>query len=79
MWTIGFWRDTAERAIRTAAQAAVGVLTATSVQAIDWPAAGITVGVATAVSVLMSIGATGVGDHDSPSLVDYRGRHRSGE
>ncbi|MGW0039817.1 holin [Gordonia sp. NPDC003376] len=69
MWTTTFWLDVTERAIKTAAQSAVGVLTATSVEAIDWAAGGAIVGVATAVSVLTSVASSGRGDSDSASLV----------
>lgn len=67
--TAAFWGATAERAIRTAAQAAIGVLTtnATGLADIDWAAAASVVGVATALSVLTSIVASGVGNA-GPSL-----------
>ncbi|NDK91028.1 holin [Gordonia desulfuricans] len=67
MWTKTFWLDLAERAIKTAAQSAAAVLTATSVEAIDWAAGGAIVGVATAVSVLTSLASRG--NSDSASLV----------
>lgn len=69
MWTKAFWRDATERAIKTAAQSTIGVLTATSVDAIDWEGGVVAVAVATAVSVLTSIVSSGKGDPDSASLV----------
>jgi hypothetical protein len=67
--TGAFWAATVERAVRTTAQAAIGVLTtnATGLAEIDWAAAGSVVGIATALSVLTSIAATGVGNV-GPSL-----------
>lgn len=69
MWSKAFWRDAAERAVKTAAQSALGVLTATSVDAIDWAGGVSVVAVATAASVLTSIVSSGRGDTDSASLV----------
>lgn len=69
MWTKTFWLDATERAVKTAAQSAIGVLTATSVDAIDWAAGLGVVAVATAASVLTSIVSSGRGDTDSASLV----------
>lgn len=58
-----FWAATAERAVSTAAQSAIGVLTAntTDVATIDWTAGATIVGVATALSVLKAIAAVNVG------------------
>lgn len=69
MWTKTFWLDATERAVKTAAQSAIGVLTATSVDAIDWAAGLGVVGVATAVSLLTSLVSSNRGDTDSASLV----------
>ena len=69
-WTSrSFWRDAAERASRTAAQAALGVLGATSVDAIDWKGGAVTIVIATISSVLMSVAASGKGDPQSASLL----------
>jgi hypothetical protein len=59
-----FWAATLERAVRTAAQSAIGVLTANAATPleIDWSQAAVVVGVATALSVLTSIVASGVGN-----------------
>lgn len=69
MWTKMFWLDATERAVKTAAQSTIGVLTATSVDAIDWAAGLGVVGVATAVSLLTSLVSSNRGDTDSASLV----------
>jgi hypothetical protein len=67
MFTITFWKDAAERAIRTAAQAllALWATDVTGVLAVDWVQAGSVAALAAVTSVLMSIIATGVGDKDS--------------
>ncbi|WP_327358162.1 holin [Streptomyces sp. NBC_01304] len=58
MWTAAFWKDTAERAVRTFAQALVAVLTAgaTNLLDVDWVAALSTAGMATLLAVLTAIG-----------------------
>lgn len=70
MFTIKFWKDAGERAIRTAAQALIA-LWATDVSgvlAVDWVQAGSVSALAALMSILMSIVATGVGDKESASL-----------
>ena len=77
IYTPVFWKDAAERAVYTAAQAAIGVLTAGSIGLVDvdWAATGSIAGLAAVVSVLKSIVASGVGNGDA-SLVDTSpGRH----
>ena len=70
MFTITFWKDAAERAIRTAAQAllALWATDVTGVLAVDWVQAGSVAALAGLTSVLMSIVATGVGDKDSAAF-----------
>jgi hypothetical protein len=70
MFTIKFWKDAAERAIRTAAQAllALWATDVTGVLAVDWVQAGSVAALAAVTSVLMSIIATGVGDKDSAAF-----------
>jgi hypothetical protein len=70
MFTIKFWKDAAERAIRTAAQAllALWATDVTGVLAVDWLQAGSVAALAALTSVLMSIVATGVGDKDSAAF-----------
>jgi hypothetical protein len=77
MFTASFWKDTAERAVATAAQALVAVL---SVDGIDWlqvDAKGIaaTAAGAAVLSVLKSLVASRVNDPESASLVDLPGKH----
>lgn len=71
MFTIKFWKDAGERAIRTAAQAllALWATDVSGVLAVDWVQAGSVAALAALTSVLMSIVATGVGDKES---ADFR-------
>lgn len=79
MWTADFWKDTAERAVKTAAQTAGGVLIiGTPIWEIDWQAGlGITA-TATVLSLLTSIASAGVGTKGTASAA-YVGRHRLDE
>ncbi|WP_306317587.1 MULTISPECIES: holin [unclassified Streptomyces] len=65
MWSIGFWKATAERAIRTFAQALAAVLVAgaTSLLDVDWAAALGTAGLAALLAVLTAVGTAGIGPH----------------
>jgi len=77
IYTPTFWKDVAERAASTAAQAAIGVLTAgaAGLVDVDWAATGSIVGLAAVVSVLKSLVAGTSGD-GTASLVDTApGRH----
>ena len=67
MFTVKFWRDAAERAIRTAAQAllALWATDVSGVLEVDWLQAGSVAALAALMSVLMSIVATNVGDHET--------------
>jgi len=68
--TASFWAQTAERAIKTAAQTAAGAIGATAiVQDLDWQIVGGTAAIATVLSVLSSIGSARLAGDDSPSLV----------
>lgn len=71
MWELKFWKQTIERAIRTAAQALLALwgTQVSGVLDVDWVQAGSVAALAALSSVLMSIIATGVGDHESPSFV----------
>lgn len=70
MFTKTFWKDTAERAVKTFAQSMAAVLTAgvTGVLDVDWMNALSVSLLATLVSVLTSVGSGYVGD-DSASVV----------
>lgn len=68
--TRGFWRETAERAIKTAAQALLALLTVgVTVFDLDWVAALQISVTAAFASVLSSIASAGFGERGSPSLV----------
>lgn len=79
IWTGAFWKDTAERAIKTAAQTAGAVLVVgTPIWEVDWTAGlGITA-TATALSVLTSIASSGVGTKGT-AAANYVGQHRKVE
>lgn len=77
IYSPAFWKDAAERAVSTAAQAAIGVLTAGAVGLVevDWAATGSIAGLAAVVSVLKSLVAGTSGD-GSASLVNASpGKH----
>lgn len=71
MFNTTFWKAAAERAVKTAAQAALAVLTVGGVARgfddIDWTASAWIVAVSTVASVLTSIVSAGATD-GSPSL-----------
>ncbi|WP_155549603.1 holin [Amycolatopsis camponoti] len=58
MWTVGFWKDAFERSVRTAAQAGASMFVAAGSGLLDmhWLTFFSTVGTATVLSLLMSIG-----------------------
>lgn len=74
MWSLKFWRETVERAIRTAAQALLALwgTQVTGVLEVDWTQAASVTALAALSSVLMSLIATGVGDHESSAFIDER-------
>jgi Putative lactococcus lactis phage r1t holin len=78
MFTVTFWKQTAERAIKSAAQALLGLWVgdqAFDAWNADWKkAAGVILG-AVVLSVLTSLASAGYGRTDSPSLVDTDGKH----
>ena len=71
MYTITFWKDAAERAIRTAAQAllALWATDVSGVLAVDWTQAASVAALAALTSILMSIAATGVGNSQDASAI----------
>jgi hypothetical protein len=72
MWTTAFWKASAERAIKTFAQAfaAFLVANATGILDIDWVNAASVAGLATLLSVLTSIGSDVLTAAPGPSLTD---------
>lgn len=65
-----FWADAVERAIKTAAQSAVGVFVAdTTILSLDWEVAGGIVGTAALVSLLTSIASKPLGTPGTASAV----------
>jgi len=71
VYTLTFWKDAAERAIRTAAQAllALWATDVSGVLAVDWLQAGSVSALAALMSLLMSVAATGTGSRDSASVL----------
>jgi hypothetical protein len=71
MWTVDFWKAAGERAVKTAAQAAIALFAAgVTILDIDWVQGGAVVGTATLLSVLSSIASYNVGHFEGPSLTD---------
>jgi hypothetical protein len=72
MWNLLFWRASAERAAKTAAQvAAAGMVVGTTGAAdLDWRALGGLVLVAVLASVCTSVASSPFGDAGTPSLVE---------
>lgn len=71
MWARRFWVDVAERAVKTAAQAAASMLVGGQVGIldVDWPAVGAVAGMAAVASLLSSLASGRVGRSDTASLV----------
>ena len=71
MWNAKFWKQTAERAIKTAAQAALAffVVGSTVFDQVDWAAVAGGTAIAAIASVLTSLASAPFGPEDSPSLV----------
>lgn len=70
-WATGaFWGDAIERAVRTAAQAALGLVGTEAIGLLDvgWAVVGSAAGLAAVVSLLTSIAAGGTGDVSSASF-----------
>jgi len=71
VYTITFWKDAAERAIRTAAQVLVAFFGVNTfgILEVDWAQAGSVAALAALTSLLMSVAATGTGSQDSASAL----------
>ena len=71
MWTRAFWKDSAERSIKTFAQTAVSflVIGTTGVLEVNWEQIVSVSGIAALASVLTSIASDRVGTKGTASLV----------
>lgn len=71
MWKVTFWRQTAERAVKTLAQSALAMITVAGLGLldVDWIAVGSVAGLAAFASVLSSIASSGIGEPGDPSAV----------
>jgi Putative lactococcus lactis phage r1t holin len=70
MWTAKFWKDAVERAVKTAAQVAGGLLVGLQVTTgFDWQTFLVGLGVATGLSFVTSLLSSLSGSPDSASLV----------
>ena len=71
MFTRQFWTLSAERAVKTFAQALAAVLVTggASLLTADWTTALSTAGMAMVISILTSVASLRVGPPDSPSMV----------
>jgi hypothetical protein len=74
MFEIDFWKDAGERAIRTAAQSIIALLTGsvTGILDVDWTQTLSISALAAFLSVLMSLVATKTGDDESASFLPER-------
>lgn len=71
MWTLTFWKQALERAIKTAAQVGAALLgvAGLGILDVDWRAAGSVIGLALIASFLTSLATSEVGQANSPSAV----------
>lgn len=70
MWTRTFWLDTAERAVKTLAQALIAVLAVgTPIYEIAWAEALGIAATAAVISMLTSVASVGVGESGTAAVV----------
>ena len=71
MWTWNFWREAAERAIKTFAQTAVAIIGAdmVGVMEVNWVGIGSIALVAAIASILTSIASAPVGEKGTASIL----------
>ena len=81
MWSRTFWRDAAERATATAAEAALALVTANGlgVLDVDWAHVGSVSALAAVAAVLKALVASPTNDPRSAPLVDLPGKHAAPE
>ena len=72
MWTLGFWKDVGERALKTFVYTMLGALPVgaaqTSIVGVPWGTAAMVAASATVLSVLGSIGSMKLGSSGTASL-----------
>lgn len=71
MFTSNFWKQAAERAIKTFVQAALALLGGDGLGVLDiaWPNVASVGALAALISVLTSVATAGVGEPDDPSAI----------
>lgn len=71
MWTKHFWLDAFERAVKTTAQTAAGLMTADGlgIVDVDWCGVGSVAALAFVLSILTSVGSAPLGTSGSASLL----------
>jgi hypothetical protein len=70
MWSTAFWKDTAERTIRTFAQALLALIgtNVVDITDLDWTQMLLAAATAAVITVLTCVVATGVGTKGDPSF-----------
>ena len=71
MWTAAFWKDTAERTIRTFAQVMLAMIgtNVVDITSLDWKQMLLAASTAAVITVLTCVVATGVGVKGDPSFI----------
>jgi hypothetical protein len=72
MWTIGFWKQAGERAVKTAAQTLILMWVGDgmfNVLTVDWKLAAGAAGGGAVLSVLTSMASANMGEKGTPDLV----------
>ena len=71
MWTKNFWKQAAERAVKTFAQGAGALLVGEGLGLVnvDWATVGSVAGLAAVASILTSVASAPFGEQADPSMV----------